>query len=77
MLPRTSRQQWYAGAHPDPAALAPGDLVFYATDVHDPATIHHVGIYASNGFMIDAPHTGAQVRFSRVDRSQVIGAVRL
>ena len=45
-LPRTSRQQWYAGARVwNVADLLPGDLVFYAYNTADPATIHHVGIY--------------------------------
>jgi len=39
-LPRTSREQWYAGARvPNPADLQPGDLVFGARDLGDPSTI--------------------------------------
>jgi cell wall-associated NlpC family hydrolase len=75
-LPRTSRQQWYAGAHVPRERLQPGDLVFFAHDTGDPATIHHVGIYVGNDHMIDAPRTGAVIRFDRVTRPDFIGAVR-
>lgn len=75
-IPRVSRQQWYAGQHVTREQLQPGDLVFYAHDTTDPATIHHVGIYVANGHMIDAPHTGAVIRFDRIDRPDYIGAVR-
>jgi cell wall-associated NlpC family hydrolase len=76
-LPRTSRQQWYAGARVWNAAdLLPGDLVFYAYNTADPATIHHVGIYIGAGNMIDAPYTGATVRITPFLRGDYIGAVR-
>jgi cell wall-associated NlpC family hydrolase len=59
-LPRTAAQQ-YAVCTPMPlAALESGDLVFFGSS---PATIHHVGIYVGNGVMIDAPHSGALVRY--------------
>ena len=38
-------------------ALRAGDLVFFGTK----SNIHHVGIYAGNGMIIDSPHTGAAV----------------
>jgi len=75
-LPRTSRDQWYAGPHVDRASLQAGDLVFLATDLTNPATIHHVGIYVSNGFMINAPYTGAVIRFDSINAPDYIGAVR-
>jgi cell wall-associated NlpC family hydrolase len=56
--------------------LRPGDLVFYATNLNDPSTIHHVGIYTGNGYMIDAPFTGAVIRFDSIDEADYIGAVR-
>ena len=40
--------------------LQPGDLVFFGTSG---PTNHHVGIVVGPGIMIDAPHTGAYVRF--------------
>jgi hypothetical protein len=76
-LPRTSREQWYAGARVwDTAQMQPGDLVFYAYNLADPATIHHVGIYIGAGNMIDAPYTGAHVRITPFLRGDFIGAVR-
>jgi NlpC/P60 family len=76
-LPRTSRQQWYAGARVwEVAQLQPGDLVFYAYNTADPSTIHHVGIYIGAGNMIDAPYTGATVRITPFLRGDFIGAVR-
>ena len=41
-LPRVSREQFYSGGHVPVAQAQPGDLLFYATDRNDPATIHHV-----------------------------------
>jgi NlpC/P60 family len=76
-LPRTSRQQWYVGARVwNVADMLPGDLVFYAYNTADPATIHHVGIYIGAGNMIDAPYTGANVRITPFLRGDFIGAVR-
>jgi cell wall-associated NlpC family hydrolase len=50
--------------------LAPGDLVFYGSP------IHHVGMFVGNGKMIEAPHTGAFVRYSSIYRSDFVGASR-
>jgi cell wall-associated NlpC family hydrolase len=77
-LPRTSREQWFAGARvSDPDDLQPGDLVFFAYDLTDPGTIHHVGIYIGAGNMIDAPHRGAVVTMRpAITRGDYIGAVR-
>ena len=58
------------------ADLEPGDLLFWATDPSNPATIHHVAIYAGNGYMIAAPHTGADVTLQRVYLDGFIGATR-
>jgi len=59
--------QWVEGPHVPVDQLQRGDLVFYATDTADPATIHHVGIYIGNGMMVDAPHTGAFVRVDNIN----------
>jgi peptidoglycan DL-endopeptidase CwlO len=75
-LPRTSREQWFVGHHVALADLEPGDLLFWATDPTNPSTIHHVAIYAGNGYMIAAPHTGAEVSLQRVYLGGYIGATR-
>jgi cell wall-associated NlpC family hydrolase len=77
VLPRTSRQQWYAGPHvPSMFDLAPGDLVFFANDLDEPSTIHHMGMVIGNGLMIEAPYTGSVVRVRSINRPDYIGAVR-
>ncbi len=78
-LPRTSRSQFTVGAYIPPNRrdlLEPGDLMFFATNVNDPNTIHHVTIYSGSGMMVEAPHTGANVREVTSYRSGYIGAVR-
>ncbi len=67
--------QWHDGAHVSQAALRPGDLVFFSSDGTE-AGIHHVGIYAGGGQMIEAPYTGADVRISSAFRPDYVGAVR-
>ncbi len=62
--------QWTEGRHVPRSQLQPGDLVFYGSD------LHHVAIYIGNGQMIEAPHTGTNVRISSYDRPDYAGAVR-
>jgi cell wall-associated NlpC family hydrolase len=75
-LPRTAAEQWTTGPHPTLDQLQPGDLLFWATDVADPATIHHVALYIGGGYMIEAPHTGAVVHVTAVYLDGYIGATR-
>ncbi len=75
-IPRVSRAQWGAGRHVEVAGLRPGDLVFWAHDPANPATIHHVGMYVGQGLMVHAPHTGALVRVDAMRRSGYAGATR-
>ena len=42
--------------------LRPGDLVFFGAS--DWTSIHHVGIYAGSGLVLNAPRTGARVRMT-------------
>ncbi|WP_344440774.1 bifunctional lytic transglycosylase/C40 family peptidase [Kitasatospora nipponensis] len=76
-LPRVANDQWYAGPHPSRDQLRPGDLVFFATDLGDPRSIHHVGIYVGGGYMINAPHTNAVIRYDTIDQRDYIGATRV
>jgi cell wall-associated NlpC family hydrolase len=68
--------QWVEGHHIPLEEMRPGDLVFFARNTANPMSIHHVGIYVGNGRMIDAPHTGAVVRYDEVFVPGLIGAVR-
>jgi len=69
--------QWEEGPHVPLDQLQRGDLVFFATNTSDPATIHHVGIYIGNDMMVDAPYTGASVRIDSIHApGGLIGAVR-
>jgi len=69
--------QWVEGPHVPLTQLQRGDLVFFATNTSDPATIHHVGIYIGNDQMVDAPYTGAFVRIDSIYQpGGLIGAVR-
>lgn len=76
-IPRVSRQQFFAGPHVRFGNLIPGDLVFYAHDPHNPATIHHVAMYIGDGLIVHAPRTGDVVRVASVWRSGYAGAVRV
>ncbi|MGB8652344.1 MAG: C40 family peptidase, partial [Mycobacteriales bacterium] len=75
-LPRTAREQWYSGPQVGLGDLQPGDLLFWADDLTDPATIHHVALYVGAGLMIAAPHTGDVVRVQPVYLDGYFGAVR-
>ena len=69
-LPHSAEMQYSAIRHVDVTALQPGDLVFYGSP------IYHVGIYVGSGQMIEAPHTGANVRYASIYRSDLVGAGR-
>ncbi|HET7901501.1 MAG TPA: NlpC/P60 family protein [Candidatus Nanopelagicales bacterium] len=75
-LPRTSREQWKIGVHVPLSELKPGDLLFWANDLSNPGSIHHVALYIGHGLMIHSPHTGDHVRVAKVYLNGLIGAVR-
>lgn len=76
-LPRTAAEQYLAVATKVPLGeLEPGDLLFWATDLSNPATIHHVAIYLGNGQMLAAPHTGTVVQVQPVYLDGYFGAAR-
>jgi cell wall-associated NlpC family hydrolase len=51
------------------SALQPGDLVFFGSS--GPSN-HHVGLYIGGGTMIEAPHSGAYVRYTTIYRRDLI-----
>ncbi len=76
-LPRTAAQQYLTGSHPSLAQLTPGDLLFWATDPSNYASIEHMAMYLGNGLMIAAPHTGDVVKIERVYSTGYFGATRV
>lgn len=75
-LPRVAQAQYNATAKiAKGAPLQPGDLMFFGSGPHG---IEHVGIYIGNGQMIDAPHTGADVRIDNnpMGWANYVGATR-
>ncbi|MBB4987259.1 hypothetical protein GGE06_008231 [Streptomyces sp. SFB5A] len=76
-LPRVANDQYNAGPHPSRGELLPGDLVFFSDDLTNSRAIRHVGIYVGGGYMIDAPRTGAVIRFDRIDTPDYFGATRV
>jgi cell wall-associated NlpC family hydrolase len=54
--------QWNAGTRVPRNQIRPGDLIFFAYNPKNPATIHHVGIAIDATRMVHAPSTGSTVR---------------
>jgi len=73
-LPRVAQDQYDAGpAVPVGTPVEPGDLIFFGGG---PSSVDHVGLYVGAGEMIDAPHTGAQVRLDSAHWTGLVGATR-
>ena len=68
--------QLHEGTPVPPEALQPGDLVFF--DAGAFGIPGHEGMYIGGGLFIEAPHTGAVVRISSLNRyaNRYVGAVR-
>lgn len=56
-LPHNAASQYSSIQHISRSSLRRGDLVFASSG----GSIYHVGIYAGNGYMWDAPHSGTVV----------------
>jgi cell wall-associated NlpC family hydrolase len=61
--PRVSQEQATTGHVIPLQQLKQGDLVAWG---NSPATAHHIAIYAGNGMVWEAPHTGATVRLRAI-----------
>ncbi|WP_225822699.1 C40 family peptidase [Streptomyces naphthomycinicus] len=71
-IPRTSEAQANIGTRIGSASqLQVGDLVFFYGD------LHHVGLYAGNGQVLHAPHTGAVVRYESINNMPFQFGVRV
>jgi peptidoglycan DL-endopeptidase CwlO len=72
-IPRTTYEQWESLPHIPLSDLEPGDLILYNGE-------SHVAMYVGDGYIIDAPHTGAFVERIPEDTSwyadSADGAVR-
>lgn len=62
VLPRTAAEQYYAGAHVPVGQVQPGDLIFWASDPQDPATIYHVAISLGGHRTVQAIETGLNIQ---------------
>jgi cell wall-associated NlpC family hydrolase len=73
-LPRVAQSQFDAGpAVAGDSTVQPGDLIFFGSG---PSGVDHVGLYVGAGEMIDAPHTGALVRFDDAHWPGLVGATQ-
>ena len=71
-IPRTSQAQANAGTRIyNQSDLRVGDLVLFFGD------LHHVGLYAGNGQVLHAPHTGAVVRYEAISNMTFEFGVRI
>ena len=76
-IPRTTYEQFGAGKAVGRGQLRPGDAVFFRGSDSKGGLPGHVGMYIGNGLFVEAPHTGAQVRISKLrGRSDFVGARR-
>lgn len=75
-IPRVATEQYTKGVKVGLQNLRTGDLVYYGT----PAFAHHVGLYVGtdhgSGMILDAPHSGAVVRFDPLVADDLFAATR-
>jgi cell wall-associated NlpC family hydrolase len=82
-LPHFAAAQYYSpyAVWVSPSRLKPGDLVFFTGSDGTRKAPGHVGIYVGDGYLIDAPHTGAFVQVDRLDErwfaEKYVGAKRI
>jgi cell wall-associated NlpC family hydrolase len=64
-LPHYSVAQFFQSTRVTMADARPGDLLFWSNN-GSPSGIHHVALYLGGGQFIEAPHTGAFVRYNSI-----------
>ena len=74
-LPHFSGAQYLTGTPILIGDARAGDLLFWTSDGR-PSGIHHVALYLGDGSFIEAPHTGANVRYNSIYVSYPDFAVR-
>ena len=75
-LPHYSVAQYDAGTPIPVGEARAGDLLFWTSNGR-PSGIHHVALYLGDGDFIEAPHTGADVRYNSIYAWYPDFAVRL
>ena len=75
-IARNSRAQYASLPKVSTDDLRPGDLVFWATDVSAPDTIHHVAIWLGGDRILEAPESGSVIKMSGMRWKGYAGAVR-
>jgi cell wall-associated NlpC family hydrolase len=75
-LPRISYQQANAGKRTDIGALQAGDLVAWDENKRNNGA-DHIAFYIGNGYILEAPHTGAQVRIRKLGKNEGAWGVHL
>ena len=68
-LPHNSAQQYATTHHVSKAAMQPGDLLFFR---NSSGRISHVALYAGNGNMWHAPHSGTVVKLVKIYSSDYL-----
>jgi cell wall-associated NlpC family hydrolase len=64
-IPRTTYEDWDSLPHIPVSEMQPGDLIIYNAE-------GHVAMYVGDGYIIDAPHTGADIERVPYDESWYI-----
>jgi cell wall-associated NlpC family hydrolase len=65
-LPRTAQQQYDATTRVGREQLRPGDMVFFAQTYPSAELVTHVGVYAGDGLMVNAPVEGKPISLQPV-----------
>lgn len=71
VLPRTTYEQMHAGVRVPVSEVRPGDLVFPAGSFSTRGP-EHVQLAAGKGMVIEAPHSGSTVQWSRMSSDAVV-----
>jgi cell wall-associated NlpC family hydrolase len=69
-MAHSAEAQYYEFPHVPVGDAQPGDLVAFGSP------IHHIGMVVGGGQMIEAPHSGAVVRYASYFRSDLVGVAR-
>lgn len=72
-LPHSAQAQYSSTTRVPLNALQPGDILFFGSNT---SSIGHDAMYIGGGQMVEAPHTGLNVRYAGAFRSDLVGAGR-